>query len=107
MVDPVNNTDLTEDPVAGQTLRFICGEVAGAARYVFRVFEPNNENAVDLQGTGNISANYTVPENNPGRYAAQCQICTESTTADPDNSSCLPYENPFPTDTNRVGNGGN
>lgn len=102
MVDPVTNADLTGDPVAGQTLRFICGEVSGAARYVFRVFEPTNTSAVDLQSTGNISANYTVPENNPGRYVAQCQICTEAAAADPDNSSCLPYENPFPD--NRLSN---
>jgi hypothetical protein len=93
MVDPVTNVDLTEDPVAGQTLRFICGQVNGAARYIFRVLEPGNANPVILQATGTISQNYTVPST-PGRYIAQCQICTEGTDADRNNASCHPFENP-------------
>lgn len=72
------------DPVMGDAVQFTCGTVSGAARYVFRVIEPDGQ-VVNLQATGATSANYTI--NKAGTFRAQCQICTSQ-----EASSCLPFE---------------
>jgi hypothetical protein len=76
----------TQDPSRGDAVRFTCGEVAGAARYIFRVIEPDGLIAT-LSATGRTSNSYTISKS--GKFAAQCQICTGAA-----DSTCLPYENP-------------
>jgi hypothetical protein len=74
----------TTDPKIGETINFTCGEVAGAARYIFRVRRPDGT-ITALASTGRNSANMTVDAS--GMYAAQCQICTGA-----DEASCHAFE---------------
>lgn len=71
---------------AGDAVRFTCGTVQGASRYIFRVIKPDNS-IVTLNSTGAVSAPYTLDIG--GRFRAQCQICTGAGT-----DTCLPFEDP-------------
>lgn len=80
-----------EDPALGDSIKFTCGTVTGAARYVFQVIEPGGTvTALTAVSNGSLSENYSIAK--AGNFRAQCQICTESAQADPDNSSCIPFE---------------
>lgn len=75
---------VTADPRLGDAVTFTCGEVAGASRYIFRVQLPNGQ-VQALSATGRTSQQLNIAE--PGRYYAQCQICTGTA-----ESTCMPFE---------------
>ena len=74
----------TADPTLGDNVTFTCGAVTGAAKYIFRVIDPDGV-ITPLTATGRTSQQFTITKS--GEYNAQCQICT--TTND---SSCYVYE---------------
>ncbi|MEN8253276.1 MAG: hypothetical protein ABFQ62_02795 [Patescibacteria group bacterium] len=88
-ISMINITDPDSNKVElGDEVRFVCGEVAAADHYVFRVFVPGESKAVKLAArTSNKkrSEKYTI--DTTGKFFAQCQICTA-----PGADSCLPWE---------------
>lgn len=68
----------------GDAVTLTCGEVSGAASYIFRILQADGT-ITDLSSTGRTSESFNITSS--GQHTAQCQICT-GTTAD----TCLPYE---------------
>ena len=72
------------DVKVGDAVTFTCGTVTGAARYEFRVKQPNGT-IKTLTAQNNVSQTLTITE--AGSYTAQCRICTSV-----DVTSCQPFE---------------
>jgi len=85
IINPLTNQTIVADPQVGDTVRFVCGQVAGTDHYIFRVVREEMGVITPLAATGNISAAFTVPT--AGKYSAQCQICTGPTA-----STCHAFE---------------
>lgn len=98
-----NITDPNQPAKPGNVVRFTCGNVIGAARYRFRVRQPNGQivSVNPSTATSNISANYTIP-NQFGQYAAQCSVCTGAGDNTCSAWEMLPGVTPTPTSTPRV-----
>lgn len=75
-----------DDPVRGDIIQLVCAQAPRAARYIFRVTEPNGQLVILQSVNGsNVSQPYNVTK--AGAFKAQCQICTGAA-----NSTCLPFE---------------
>ncbi len=75
-------------PQKGDNINFTCGEMAGAARYEFRLREPGSATFITLNpiSTGaRISEPYTITQ--AGAFRGQCRMCTGAT-----EDSCLAWE---------------
>lgn len=87
VLNKTTNTPVTTTaPQLGQVLQLTCGQVTGAASYVFRVVEGDGT-IVNLQAStagGRISQDYTVRKT--GRLTAQCQVCSG-----PSGTSCAAF----------------
>jgi hypothetical protein len=75
------------NPVAGNTVTFTCGQVAGAARYEFRVRLPdgNTTSILPVSTNSNVSQPYNITSS--GAYKVQCRICTGAGA-----NTCQAYE---------------
>ena len=86
MTNVTGNRETVMAPQLGDSVRFTCGTVSGASRYIFRVIQPDGTVQM-LQATGATSANYNITQ--AGTYKAQCQICTGAA-----DNTCHPFEAP-------------
>lgn len=89
MASTENPTVSLTNPHVGDSILLGCGQVQGAARYVFRVTEPDgnvvNLQPLDVTAAPRTSQAYTITKQ--GRHYAQCQICTGQA-----DSTCFAYE---------------
>ncbi len=84
-----NPTVSLTNPKVGDRIFLGCGQVQGAARYIFKVTEPDgnvtNLGPLDVTAAPTTSEAYSITKQ--GRHYAQCQICTGQA-----DSTCFPYE---------------